>query len=126
MTQEQKHINEILEIIEPILDMSIASIVFMPIIVKLIDKIKEISAGQVEPEVILPKPNPACENCKYYQDVSNGWGYCKFNPPYIRKEQRYKTFDFGKNEELVEDICHKEWVHTNNYDWCGQFEQREA
>ena len=48
--------------------------------------------GQLEPPVIVPKPNPTCENCRYYQDI-NEWGYCKFNPPFTKKEQRHiKTY----------------------------------
>jgi len=59
-----------------------------------------------------------CKICKYYQDLTDSWGYCKFNAPFIRKEQRQKT-----NSELIEDICHKEWVKVGDYEWCGQFRE---
>jgi len=66
-----------------------------------------------------------CKTCKYYQDV-NGWGYCKFNPPFVRKEQRYKYYPNGiTSDTLIEDICHKEWVKVSDYEWCGQFVERE-
>ena len=86
---------------------------------------KIISASHpLDAEVILPKPNPTCENCKYYQDI-NTWGYCKFNPPFTKKEQRQKSYN-GIHSDLIEDVLHTEWTKVSNYDWCGQFEQREA
>jgi len=85
----------------------------------------EKTANQVEEPVILPKPNPTCENCKYYQEVSNGLGYCKFNPPFTKKEQRQKYYN-GEYSDLTEDVLHTEWTKVSDYDWCGQFEQRET
>ena len=64
-----------------------------------------------------------CKTCTYYHDI-NSWGYCKFNAPFIRKEQRYKYNSEG-HSELIEDICHKEWVKVSDYEWCGQFRHKE-
>ena len=63
-----------------------------------------------------------CKNCKYFQDI-NGWGYCKFNAPVIRKEQRKKQYWSvpEPDEKLIEEVCHTEWAKTSDDDWCGQF-----
>lgn len=63
-----------------------------------------------------------CANCHYFQRMSNSLGYCKFNPPYTRIEKRYKYYSStGQTDKnLTEDICHKEYQHVNDYDFCGQ------
>lgn len=85
------------------------------------------SEGQMQAPVICSEANQFCENCKYYSNVTDRWGNCKFYPPYIRKEQRYKYYaELGQTDKnLVEDICHTERVHTYKDSYCGQFEQRE-
>jgi len=73
----------------------------------------------VDLPVILPKPNPTCENCKHWLPYGNGVGECHFDAPYVEKTKYTNGFD--------KTITYKKaWVQTSNNDWCGQFEQREA
>ena len=67
-----------------------------------------------------------CKNCKYFQEM-NIWGYCKFNPPRTRIEQRYKHY-YGHSEpeiKLIEELTHTEWTQVSEYDWCGQYKKKE-
>ena len=119
----KKNFNEGIKTLKRILDNHNIANVYASDLLEHLEKVKE--SIPMDAPVILPKPTPACKDCYYYQDVTNSWGYCKFNSPHFRREQRYKREATGEvSGELIEDIIHKEYIHTSDYDWCGQFKQR--
>ena len=53
-----------------------------------------------------------CKNCKFYQEVSGSWGYCKFNAPVIiTKHPDTKEWPWIEST----------WPKVFPEDWCGQF-----
>ena len=64
-----------------------------------------------------------CEYCKWWRSIL---GECRFSDPQIRKEQRYKRDVYGKaSEDLIEDIVFTTFPKTSEYDYCGQWEERQ-
>jgi hypothetical protein len=56
-----------------------------------------------------------CKNCKFYQEVNNMWGYCKFNAPVIiTKHPDSKEWPFTEST----------WPKVFPEDWCGQFKKK--
>jgi len=63
-----------------------------------------------------------CKNCKYYLNIVEDWGNCKFNAPIVKKEQRYKpSLTRDHDKELIEEILSTEWTVVYDSDFCGQF-----
>lgn len=67
-----------------------------------------------------------CANCIYYNPVFSNVGECRFNAPYIRKEQRHKMGVHCNETELIEEVCRTEFTHISVDGWCGQFRQRDT
>ena len=67
-----------------------------------------------------------CKSCEFYQDYREGFGYCRFNAPLFKKEMRYKYYPSSGeyDKELTEDILHKEFPSTADWEWCGQHKLR--
>lgn len=65
-----------------------------------------------------------CRNCHFYNQVWNNSGYCKFNAPVLRFEERYKVDVYCNPTELKEQVQHNEYPTTTNENFCGQFKKR--
>ena len=67
-----------------------------------------------------------CKFCKYYNDIWDISGYCRFNAPVVRKEQRQKyNATLGKHVDFTEEVCHTEWAKVTEDSFCGQFETKK-
>ena len=68
----------------------------------------------------------ACKTCKFYYDIWDGSGYCKFNAPVLKKEQRQKYNSItGEHSNLIEDICNTEWAKVSDWEFCGQWKEND-
>jgi hypothetical protein len=79
--------------------------------------------SDVLPRVPPPKPEPECNNCKYFDpqvDPESDQGYCRRYPPMPVVTRVLTTTDTGGAQ--YEPAVGTFWPQVNPTDWCGEWE----